>query len=48
MKINAKSIGLFILLFAVGGIVSLSGAHAGWTGKTVVIEHTPKIGRAHV
>lgn len=42
MKINAKSIGLFILLFAVGGIVSLAGAHAlGWTGKTVVIEHTP-------
>jgi serine protease Do len=42
MKINAKSIGLFILLFAVGGIVSLAGAHAlGWTGKTVVIKHTP-------
>ncbi len=41
MKMNAKSIGLFILLFAVGGIISLAGAHAlGWTGKTVVIENT--------
>lgn len=38
---NAKSIGLFILLFAIGGILSLAGAHAlGWTGKTVVIENT--------
>ena len=41
MKMNAKSIGLFILLFAVGGIISLAGAHAlGWTSKTVVIENT--------
>jgi Do/DeqQ family serine protease len=41
MKMNAKSIGLFILLFAIGGILSLAGAHAlGWTGKTVVIENT--------
>ncbi|MEC8457996.1 MAG: trypsin-like peptidase domain-containing protein [Bacteroidota bacterium] len=38
---NPKSIGLFILLFAVGGIISLAGAHAlGWTGKKVVIKNT--------
>lgn len=37
---NAKSIGMFVLLFAVGGLLSLAGAHAlGWTGKTVVIEN---------
>ncbi len=41
MKMNAKSIGLFILLFAVGGIISLAGAHAlGWTGKKVIIKNT--------
>ena len=37
---NAKSIGMFVLLFAAGGLLSLAGAHAlGWTGKTVVIEN---------
>ena len=37
---NAKSIGMFVLLFATGGLLSLAGAHAlGWTGKTVVIEN---------
>ena len=41
MKMNAKSIGLFILPFTVGGIISLAGAHTlGWIGKTVVIENT--------
>jgi S1-C subfamily serine protease len=40
MKMNAKSIGMFVLLFAAGGLLSLAGAHAlGWTGKTVVIEN---------
>ena len=39
---NAKSIGMFVLLFAAGGLLSLAGAHAlGWTGKTVVIENQP-------
>jgi Do/DeqQ family serine protease len=41
MKMNVKSIGLFALIFAAGGLLSLAGAHAlGWTGKTVIIENT--------
>ncbi len=39
---NAKSIGMFVLLFAAGGLLSLAAAHVlGWTGKTVVIENQP-------